>query len=136
MLSRWLEKIVVRIRFFEHKHKIKKGMDDSGCWSDSTILKWIEKLTKCWHKFILMKYANMLLFSLSYTPKKVLWSRIDIFSRNLCGGTGITAQYGTFFEAGNASNGISSMIQIKSKKANTYKYKKSNCKIGIEKEIS
>ena len=100
-------------------------MDNRGCLSDSTRLKWIEKLTKCWHKFILMKYASMLFFSLSYTPKKVLWSRIDIFSRNLCGGTGITAQYGTFFEAGNASNGISLMIQIKSKKVNTFKYKKS-----------
>ena len=58
----------------------------------------------------------------------------------MCGGTGITAQYGTFLEAGNASNGISSMIQIKSKKVNTYKYKKSkmvsNCKKGIEKEIN
>ena len=58
----------------------------------------------------------------------------------MCGGTGITAQYGTFLEAGNASNGISLMIQIKSKKVNTYKYKKSkmvsNCKKGIEKKIN
>ena len=57
----------------------------------------------------------------------------------MCGGTGITAQYGTFLEAGNASNGISLMIQRKNKKANTYKYKKckmvSNFKKGIEKEI-